>query len=109
AVEILLAVDALEEARAACRELEDTATRFETEALGALAAHARAAVYLYEDDAQAALGPLRRAFWVWKQIGAPHAAARLRVDLSRACEALGDQEGAKLELDAARAAFAELG
>ncbi len=109
AVEILLAVDAVEEARAACRELEETASRFETEALGALAAHARATVHLYEDDAQAALGPLRRAFWVWQKIGAPHAAARLRVDLSRACEALGDHEGAKLELDAARAAFAELG
>jgi DNA-binding NarL/FixJ family response regulator len=60
-------------------------------------------------DGQAALGPLRRAFWVWQKIGAPYPAARVRVDLARACQALGDGEGARMESDAARVVFEELG
>jgi DNA-binding CsgD family transcriptional regulator len=109
AVHIFLRADELEDARAACAELEDIAARYQTEVLGALAAHARGVVHLHEGDAQAALGPLRRTFWVWQKIGAPYETARVRVDLAAACAALGDLEGAKLALDAARAAFAELG
>jgi DNA-binding NarL/FixJ family response regulator len=52
---------------------------------------------------------LRRAFWVWQKIGAPYPAARARVDLARACQALGDGEGARMELEVARAVFEELG
>ena len=70
--------------------------------LGALAAHGRGRIHLAEGDAQAALGPLRRAFWVWQKIGAPYPAARVRVDLARACQALGDGEGARMELEVAR-------
>lgn len=46
---------------------------------------------------------------MWHQVGAPYIAARLRVLVGLACRALGDEDGAGLELDAARAAFAELG
>jgi DNA-binding CsgD family transcriptional regulator len=109
AVEVLLGAGATEEALAACRELETTADLHGTEALVALAAHARATLFLHADDAQAALGPLRRAFFVWQAIGAPYAAAKVRVDLARACEALGDGEGAALERAAAHATFSELG
>jgi len=45
----------------------------------------------------------------WQQIGAPYLAARLRVLLARACAALGDVEGARLELDGAREVFERLG
>jgi hypothetical protein len=55
------------------------------------------------------LDPLRRAFGVWQQVGAPYLAARLRVLLARACIALGDVEGARLELEGAREVFAALG
>jgi len=109
AVEVLLGAGATEEALAACRELETIANAHGTEALVALAAHARAALFLHADDAQAALGPLRRAFFVWQTIGAPYAAAKVRVDLARACAALGDGEGAARELAAARATFSDLG
>jgi ATP/maltotriose-dependent transcriptional regulator MalT len=109
AVEVLLGAGAAGEALAACRELEAIAAALGTEALVALAAHARAALLLHAEDAQAALGPLRRAFFVWQTMGAPYAAAKVRVDLARACEALGDGEGAALERAAARATFSELG
>jgi DNA-binding CsgD family transcriptional regulator len=74
-----------------------------------MAAEARGAVELAEDNAEAALGSLRRAFETWRQVEAPYEAARVRVLLGMACRAFGDDEGAGMELDAARAAFEQLG
>lgn len=108
-VEIMLAVGDIQEARAACRELEEIAAGFGVGVLGAMAAHARGAVELAEGDAQAALGSLRRAWQVWHQVEAPYVAARVRVLVGLACRALGDDDGARLELDAARAVFERLG
>jgi DNA-binding CsgD family transcriptional regulator len=108
-VEITLAVDDLDQARAASSELGDTASQFSTEILSAIAAHARAAVALAEGNARGALEPARHAFSVWHQLGAPYLAARLRVLLGRACAALGDVEGARLELEAAQEVFDRLG
>jgi DNA-binding CsgD family transcriptional regulator len=109
AIEIHLAVGDVASAREACARLDEIAASFATEVLGALAAHGRGRIHLAEGDAQAALGPLRRAFWVWQKIGAPYPAARVRVDLARACRALGDGEGARMELEVAGAVFEELG
>lgn len=108
-IEIMLAVGDLHDARAACRELECIAERFDTRMLGALAAHARGAVEMAECHAQVALGSLRRAWQVWQQIEAPYLAARVRVLVGTACRALGDEDGGGLELDAARAVFEQLG
>ena len=108
-VEIMLAVGDIEAARSACRELANIAESFGTGALGAMAAHARGAVELAEGDARAALGSLRRAFEAWRKVEAPYEVARVRVLAGLACRALGDDEGAGLELDAARAAFERLG
>jgi hypothetical protein len=66
-------------------------------------------VDLAEGDAQAALGSLRRAFEVWQRIEAPYAAARVRVLIGLACRALADEDGAGLEIDAARSIFERLG
>jgi DNA-binding CsgD family transcriptional regulator len=109
AIEIHLAVGDVASARDACARLDEIAASFATEVIGALAAHGRGRIHLAEGDGQAALGPLRRAFWVWQKIGAPYPAARVRVDLARACQALGDGEGARMESDAARVVFEELG
>jgi len=108
-VEIMLAVGDLEEARAASMELDETASTFNTEVLTAIAGHARGAVQLAEGNSRAVLDPVRRAFGTWQQIGAPYLAARLRVLLGRACVALGDVEGARLELEGAREVFERLG
>jgi DNA-binding CsgD family transcriptional regulator len=109
AVEILLAVDAREEAEAATRELEESAALFKTEVLSAIAGHARGALHLAQGNAGAAVDPLRRAFAAWQQLGAPYLAARLRALLARACLALDDAEGARLELAAAQEVFRRLG
>ncbi len=108
-VEICLAAGDLEDARRACQELEDIARSFDTGVPGAIAAQARGAVELAGGDARSALGSLRRAFEVWLRIEAPYAAARVRVLIGQCCRALGDEEGAGLEIEAARSAFEGLG
>jgi DNA-binding NarL/FixJ family response regulator len=52
---------------------------------------------------------LRGAGTAWQELAAPYEAARVRVLVGLACRALGDEETAVLELDAARQAFAGLG
>ena len=108
-VEIMLTAGDIEDARDACRELATIAESFDTDVLGAMAAHARGAVELVEGDARAALGSLRRAFEAWRLAEVPYEAARVRVLAGLACRALGDDEGAELELSAASAVFQRLG
>jgi ATP/maltotriose-dependent transcriptional regulator MalT len=108
-IEIMLAAGNLEEARAACRELEQIAENFDTDVLSAIAAHAKGAVELAEGDASNALVSLRRAWQTWQQVEAPYQVARVRALVGLACRALGDDDGSKLELDAARAVFERLG
>lgn len=108
-VEIMLAAGDLDAAREACAELEQTAQRYQTDVLAALAGHARGALQLRAGDAQAALAPLRAAFAIWQQLEAPYLAARMRVLLGQACAALGDRDGAELERSAARSVFEKLG
>lgn len=108
-VEIMLAADDLEAAGESAAELETLASRHESEALRAIAAHARGAVRLAAGDAAASIVALREAFAWWQGVGAPYIAATIRVRIAAACRALGDDDGAALELDAARATFADLG
>jgi DNA-binding CsgD family transcriptional regulator len=108
-VEIMLAVGYVEEARSACRELEEISAGHQGEMLGAMVAQARGAVDLAEGDARAALHALRQAGQAWQRLEAPYEAASVRVLVGLACHALGDDDTAALELGAAREVFAELG
>jgi DNA-binding CsgD family transcriptional regulator len=108
-VEIMLAVGDAQEARSACRELEEIPAGYRSGMLGAISAHARGAVDLADGDARAALVALRHAWQVWQELEVPYEAARVRVLLGLACRALGDDETASLELEAARGVFAQLG
>ena len=108
-VEVLLAAGELGEAGAAAGELAGAAAGVGTPAILAAADQARGAVLLAGGDAAGALVPLRAAWRAWHELDAPHEAARVRVLLARACQALGDEDAAALELDAARATFSQLG
>jgi ATP/maltotriose-dependent transcriptional regulator MalT len=108
-IEIMLAVGDREEARVACSELEEIAAGYQSAMLGALVAQARGAVELTAGDARAALTALRRAGHAWEELEAPYVAARVRELMGLACRALGDDDSAALELDAARGVFAQLG
>jgi DNA-binding CsgD family transcriptional regulator len=108
-VEIMLETGEIDNARAACRELDEIAKRFDTGMLAGIAAHARGAVALAKGDAQMALIALRQALQVWQEVEAPYMVARTRLLVGLACRALADEEGLGLELDAARAIFVKLG
>jgi len=77
--------------------------------LAAMVAQAEGAVDLAEGGARSALVSLRRALQVWQDLEAPYEAARARMLVGLACRALGDDDTAAMELDAARGVFAELG
>jgi DNA-binding CsgD family transcriptional regulator len=108
-VEIMLACSDLDEARRAAGELDSLAGRFDLEVLRAIAGHAAGAVALASGDAQGAIAPLRLAQEIWRNVGAPYLSARIRVLVARAFAALGDEDGAAMERDAAKKIFVELG
>jgi DNA-binding NarL/FixJ family response regulator len=74
-----------------------------------MAAHASGAVLVASGDGRAALKQLRKAWTTWRELEAPYEAARTRVLLSQACRLVGDDDGAEMELDAARSTFDQLG
>jgi DNA-binding NarL/FixJ family response regulator len=108
-VEIALAAGEVEDAARASDELTAIADAHAGDALRAMSAHARGAVALERGEATHALTALRESLLRWLTLEAPYEAARTRVLLGRVCQNLGDDDGATLELEAARAAFAELG
>ncbi len=108
-VEIMLAAGDQAEARRGADELVALATGFGMEILTAIARQALGSVRLAEGDARGAIAPLRQAQEVWQRVSAPYAAARARVLVAKAFRALGDTDGAALELDGAKKVFLELG
>ena len=108
-LEIMLAMGDIEETRRARDELRELAQAFGADVLRAVVAQAEGAICLAEDHAPAALDPLRSAFELWERLEAPYEAARVRVLIGCACRALGDDEGAGLEHQAARSVFERLG
>ncbi|HEY3079594.1 MAG TPA: LuxR C-terminal-related transcriptional regulator [Chloroflexota bacterium] len=108
-VEIMLAADDVEAARAAADELSGIAADLDAPFLYAVSALATGAVLLGEGEARAALAELRRAWTAWQELEAPYEAARVRVLLGLACRELGDEDSAQMELDAAGWVFRQLG
>ncbi len=108
-LEIALAAEEIDEAERASDELAAISELHGGDALAGMSAHARGAVTLARGEPAAALAVLRRALQVWEELGAPYEAARARVLVGLACAALGDADGAALELEAARTVFSELG
>jgi DNA-binding NarL/FixJ family response regulator len=108
-IEIALAAGDVEAAREACGQLEILARGEASDQLQAMAAQARGAVELAQGAASDALVALRMAARTWQQLAAPYELARTRSLVALACRALGDEEAAKLELEAAREALTALG
>jgi DNA-binding NarL/FixJ family response regulator len=108
-VEVLLEAEEAASARAAADELAGIAAQLDAAYLTALAAEASGAVLLGEGDPRAALATLRRAHRSWRDLDAPHPAARVRLRIAVACRELGDGAGAELEFEAARTTLEELG
>jgi DNA-binding NarL/FixJ family response regulator len=108
-VEIMVAAGELDAADEACAELGEIARTQRSEAIGAMSARARGELALARGDPREALVGLREAARAWQALDAPYEAARARELVGRACRALGDEDAASLELDAAHESFVRLG
>lgn len=108
-VEITLAARDVPAARAAADELSAIAGDLDAPFLYAVAAHMNGAVLLAESAPRAALAALRNAWTSWQELEAPYEAARVRVLIGLACRELADVDTARMELDAARWVFRQLG
>ena len=107
-IEILLAAGDILGARGAADELRAIAAPVDVLLLAAMAARADGSVSLAEGDAGAALAALRRASDAWQALDAPYEVARTRLLIADACGAMGDRDGASLELEAAREVLRQL-
>jgi DNA-binding CsgD family transcriptional regulator len=108
-VEIMLAAGDIPAARTAADEFSAIAAAFDSLFLRAASAYATGSVLLAEGDARAALAAFNRAWPAWQELEAPYEGARTRVSIALACRALGDEDSADLELEAANQAFRQLG
>ncbi|WP_459384056.1 LuxR C-terminal-related transcriptional regulator [Arthrobacter humicola] len=108
-VEIEVAAGDALTARTAAEELASLCASIDRPMLHALAEQSEASVLFHEGDPAAALILVRRAWSRWLSLDAPFEAARCRALMARLYTALGDEESAQLEREAARAVFSELG
>jgi len=113
-VEISLAAGDLKGARAAAEELDRLADAFRiddvrTPAFEATVCLAWGQIHLAENDAEGAAEQLERAVERWREVGAPYEAAGAQMLLGLALRRLGEEEGARDELRAAKACFERLG
>lgn len=100
-VEITLASGDVASARSAAEELGAVAAVLGGPLTTALHLQLLGAVLLAEDQPEAALSALRQALAGWHELGATYDAARTRLQIAAACRALGDDDGAELELASA--------
>lgn len=108
-VEITLATGDTVAARSAVEDLGLVADRLRRPLPTALHLQLLGTVLLAEDHPEAALSSLRRALAGWRDLEAAYDAARTRVQIAAACRALGDDDGAEMELAAAIPVFDRLG
>ena len=108
-IDILLAAGEVETAGALADELATVAATADAPLPRATGAYAAGSVLLAAGDPGAALVELRRAHRAWRDLEVPYEAARARVQIGLSCRALGDEDAARLELDAARTTFERLG
>jgi len=108
-IEIAIKAGKLPDAEAAASELESIAETYNAPAFRAAAQSSRGAVQLAAGDDRAAARSLHQAVASWQEVEAPYDGARARAMLATAVARLGDQDGAAMELGAARAAFERLG
>ena len=109
AVEILLAAGDLENARAAAAELAEIATTVGAPLLHAASAHTTGAARLADGEIGSASRSLREAWDIWRDLDMPYEEAQTCLLMAAVCERRGDQDGRRLELDAARTLLTQLG
>jgi DNA-binding NarL/FixJ family response regulator len=107
--EAALAAGDLDAASAAAGELDAIARDSDARVLEALAAAVRGSVQAAEGDVPGSVASLRHASALWQELRLPYEGAHTRTRLGLALRTAGDDEGGRMELRAALAAFEKLG
>ena len=105
----LLGPSVADTAIAAAEELAAGARRFEMPLLEATSTSATGAVLAATDRLDDALANLKTSLATWQRLDMPYEVARTRVRLAHICYRLGDRESARMQCEAARATFRDLG
>jgi DNA-binding CsgD family transcriptional regulator len=108
-VDVELQAGDLGAAREAAGELREITDALASPLLRGLTDQAEAALLVAEGEHEAALDAARRAQRQWSELDVPYACAQVRVLAGRCMSALGDQDAAALEFEAARECFERLG
>ncbi len=107
--EAALAAGDLDAAKSSADELESIARDSEARVLEASATTVRGSVQLAEGDVPGSVASLRHACALWQELRLPYEAAYARVQFGLALRGASDDDGARLELQAALASFERLG
>lgn len=109
AVQIGVAADDLDAARASADELERIARVYRSSLLDAASASSRGRLRLAEGEISAATADLRTALQRWRALGVPYEVATTQVLLGEASRRDGDDDEAAAHFTAAATTFARLG
>jgi ATP/maltotriose-dependent transcriptional regulator MalT len=107
-VRIMIAVKQIKEAREACNELFDIATKLDTPYLNGMSSYCQGAVFLAEGKIQHALEHLQNAIKVWNTLHLPYETARTTELKGLVYRELNDKDNADAELAAAKWIFEQL-
>lgn len=107
-IEITIASGDVAAARTAADELGTVAGMLEQPLPTALHLQVLGAVLLAEDQPAPALSALRQALAGWRELDAAYEAARSQMLIAAACRAVGDNDGAEMELAGAIPVFDRL-
>ncbi len=107
-IDIMIQGNDLIKAEQAAKELAKIADDLSAPFLHALAHYGKGKLLLEKEKAQEALTILRSAATLWNTLKVPYELGRVRVLIGKACQKLGDDETARMELNAARHVFEEL-
>ena len=108
-VEVSVAAGNLDAATEAATELRELATRYRSPVMRAWSGAATGALLVAKGEAEDALPELRDAVTEWMRLDCSYEAARTRLTMAAALDALGDADGASLEREASLAVFESLG
>ena len=108
-VEVSIAAGTLDPAREAAHRLAAVEEQLPSPVISATVAMATGALRLAEGDPAGALERLRHAVGRWRDLGLPYEEARARLLGGAALRMLGDTDGGRVEIEAARAGFQRLG
>jgi DNA-binding CsgD family transcriptional regulator len=107
-IEIMITANDPEQAERGICELVEISRDLNAPVLNAAAAYSEGLFFLYAGDTHRAMESLRKAYSLWERLEAPYETARTRLLIGKACRELGDEDTARMEMEAARWTFDQL-